>query len=61
MHPDQQRTSFLQRVHMDAPLLFALLITAVVSIFTVYSASGENLGMTERQAIRVGAAFSPCS
>ncbi|MDN7123338.1 rod shape-determining protein RodA [Pseudidiomarina terrestris] len=57
MHPDQQRTSILQRLHMDAPLLIALLITAVVSIVTVYSASGEDLGMTQRQAIRVGAAF----
>ncbi|RUO59448.1 rod shape-determining protein RodA [Pseudidiomarina insulisalsae] len=54
---DHQRSSWLQRLHMDVPLLIALLITAAVSLITVYSASGESLAMTERQAVRVGAAF----
>ncbi|WP_411358766.1 rod shape-determining protein RodA [Pseudidiomarina salilacus] len=57
MHHDHQRPSLLQRLHIDAPLFIALLITGLVSIVTVYSASGQDLGMTERQAIRIGAAF----
>lgn len=57
MLPDQQRTSWLQRLHIDPPLFLALLVISVVSLFTVYSASGESMAMTERQVIRVGAAF----
>lgn len=54
---DQQHTSWLQRLHIDPPLFLALILISVVSLFTVYSASGESLAMTERQVIRVGAAF----
>lgn len=57
MLPDLQRTSWLQRLHIDPPLFLALLITSLVSLVTVYSASGESIAMTERQIIRVGAAF----
>ncbi|WP_258807141.1 rod shape-determining protein RodA [Pseudidiomarina sp. CB1] len=57
MLPEQQQTSWLQRLHIDPPLFLALLAISVVSLFTVYSASGESIAMTERQVIRVGAAF----
>lgn len=57
MLADQQRTSWLQRLHIDPPLFLALVIISVVSLITVYSASGESMAMTERQVIRVGAAF----
>lgn len=57
MLADQQRTSWLQRLHIDPPLFLALVIISVVSLITVYSASGESMAMTERQVIRIGAAF----
>ncbi len=56
--PDQnERQSWLQRFHIDGPLFVALLAVAVISLFTVYSASGQSIEMTERQAIRIALAF----
>lgn len=49
--------SWWQRFHIDGPLLFGLVLLALVSIATVYSASGQDLAMTERQAFRIGLAF----
>lgn len=58
MPADSQPNSWLRRIHLDAPLLLALIAISAVSLVTVYSASGENLAMMERQAIRIGAAFA---
>src|SRR5690606_2926098 len=49
--------SWWQRFHIDGPLLFGLVVLALISLATVYSASGQDLAMTERQAFRIGLAF----
>lgn len=49
--------SWWQRFHIDGPLLLGLVVLALISLATVYSASGQDLAMTERQAFRIGLAF----
>ncbi len=51
------RRSLAERLHLDTPLLLCLLILAVISLFVLYSASGQNIDVIWRQAIRLGAAF----
>ncbi|KFZ31546.1 rod shape-determining protein RodA [Pseudidiomarina salinarum] len=54
---ERERNPWLQRLHIDGPLLVALLALAALSLVTVYSASGQDWQMTERQGIRIGIAF----
>jgi cell elongation-specific peptidoglycan biosynthesis regulator RodA len=58
MRSNQQKNKWLQRFHIDGPLFLGLLALAVLSLITVYSASGQDLAMTERQLIRIGLAFT---
>ena len=51
------RSTLAERLHIDIPLLLCLLILAVVSLFVLYSASGQNIDIIWRQAVRLGAAF----
>ncbi len=59
---DEGGTRFLARLlralHLDGPLLLALLIVAAGGLVALYSASGENMDMVWRQAIRIGLAFA---
>ena|SRR5690554_2783112 len=57
MQTAKQQNKWLQRFHIDGPLFMGLLILAVLSAVTVYSASGEEWSMTQRQIIRIGIAF----
>lgn len=57
MHSAEHNNKWLQRFHIDGPLVLALLALAVISAFTVYSASGQEWDMTQRQVIRIGLAF----
>lgn len=50
--------SWLTRLHLDAPLLVALLIVAGGGLFVLYSASGENLSQVTRQGMRLAISFS---
>lgn len=54
---ERQRHRWLSRFHIDGPLFLALLVLALLSLVTVYSASGQDLAMTERQVVRIGLAF----
>ncbi|RUO41394.1 rod shape-determining protein RodA [Pseudidiomarina aestuarii] len=54
---ERERNPWLQRFHIDGPLFVALLVLAAVSLVTVYSASGQNVAMLERQVMRIGVAF----
>ena len=47
----------MHRLHIDLPLLFALLILAGVGLFVLYSASGQDDSMILRQLIRLALAF----
>ncbi len=44
----------LWRIHMDLPLMLALVLLSAVGLFILYSASGENIQTLYRQATRIG-------
>ncbi|WP_336333001.1 rod shape-determining protein RodA [Pseudomonas putida] len=50
----RRRASFLQRIHVDGPLLVILLTLAAGSLFVLYSASGKNLDLLLKQATSFG-------
>lgn len=45
------------RWHIDAPLIIGLLMCLALSLFVLYSASGQHASMLEAQLIRTGLAF----
>ena len=45
--------NFWQRLHLDLPLLLGLLALMCFGLFVIYSASGEDPGMLERQMVRM--------
>jgi len=51
------KTSFSQRIHIDIPLLLALLTLMAFSLTIVYGASGQNIAMMKAQLIRMGIAL----
>ena len=51
------KISFLQRIHIDGWLLVGLLVLSGVGLFTLYSASGQDMGQMQRQFIRLGLSF----
>lgn len=50
----RRRASFLQRIHVDGPLLLILLTLAAGSLFVLYSASGKNWDLLMMQATSFG-------
>ncbi|KAF7774330.1 rod shape determining protein RodA [Pseudoalteromonas citrea] len=56
MTPLNYKRTFWQKVHLDWPLLLALVIMMLGSLTVVYSASGQNLGMMTRHATRMAGA-----
>jgi len=52
------RRTLAETLHLDAPLLICLLALSVVSLFVLYSASGQNIDIVWRQVVRLGVAFS---
>ena len=50
----RRRASFLQRIHVDGPLLIILLTLAAGSLFVLYSASGKNWDLLLKQATSFG-------
>ena len=57
MSDSKQVQPFLVRCHIDLPLLLGLLMTLGMSLFVLYSASGQHVEMLERQIIRTSLAF----
>lgn len=49
--------TFLQKVHLDATLLIALISLTIVGLFVLYSASNQNMHIVDRQIIRFGIAY----
>ena len=45
----------LQRMHLDAPLLAAVVVLCVLGLVVLYSASGQDLGVVFRQSLRIAA------
>lgn len=44
---------FLQRIHLDGPLLFALLLLATIGLIVIYSAGSQDSGLMLRQIVRL--------
>ena len=49
--------TILRKLHIDIPLFIALSLTAVLSFIILYSAGGQDMGVLNRQAARIGLAF----
>ena len=49
--------SLSQRLHIDVPLLFGLLVLCSVGLLVLYSASGQDMALIYRQATRMGLAL----
>jgi rod shape determining protein RodA len=47
----------LERMHIDIPLFFVLLLISSLSFVILYSAGSQEMGLLVRQAVRVGLAF----
>lgn len=56
---DRRRSRlFVRGLHMDIPLLVALVLLAALGLITLYSASGQDTELLTRQCIRLGIAFT---
>jgi len=55
---ERQRNPILARLHIDGPLLLALLALSAVSLVVIYSAGGQNQDLVIRQATRIGFSFA---
>lgn len=44
---------FLQRIHLDGPLLFSLMLLAAIGLIVIYSAGSQDSGLMLRQIIRL--------
>nr|VFK79488.1 MAG: rod shape determining protein RodA [Candidatus Kentron sp. SD] len=51
------RPTFSQRLHLDVPLVFGLILLSLIGLLVLYSASGQDLQLIARQGIRLGVAF----
>ncbi len=49
---------FVRGLHLDIPLLIALLALAAIGLVILYSASGQDSGLLLRQGLRLGLAFA---
>lgn len=54
MNQHNKPQSLFQKIHIDIPLLLGLLALFSFGIFVIYSASGANAAMMDRQLIRMG-------
>ena len=45
------------RLHIDFTLLMGIIVLLIIGLVILYSASGENMAMMQRQGIRLGVAF----
>ena len=55
---DASRSGWQYRLHLDAPLLFALIAVSVLGLIVLYSAGGGDMALVERQLVRLGIAFT---
>jgi rod shape determining protein RodA len=49
---------FIQRAHIDLTLLVALLLLAGLGLTVLFSASGQDAGLLQRQGVRLAAGFA---
>ncbi|MCD6055157.1 MAG: mrdB [Gammaproteobacteria bacterium] len=56
-NPDYRHHTFLQRLHIDGPLLGGLLLLVGIGLIILFSAASESYEMITRQSFRLGLAF----
>jgi rod shape determining protein RodA len=54
---DASHGGWQYRLHIDAPLLFALAGVSTLGLIVLYSAGGEDMLLVQRQMLRLGIAF----
>ena len=54
----QRRRSLSQSLHIDPSLLLGLLLLSGISLFVLYSASGQDIDLVWRQVVRLGVGFT---
>jgi len=57
-HEDASKRGWQYRLHLDAPLLFALISVCAYGLIVLYSAGGGSIEIVERQLMRLGIAFT---
>lgn len=53
LDPSSENRSFFQKIHIDLPLVLAVILLMFFSLVIMYSASGQNMAMMERQGMRM--------
>ncbi|WPC73331.1 rod shape-determining protein RodA [Vibrio porteresiae] len=53
LDPSSENRSFFQKIHIDLPLVLAVILLMFFSLIIMYSASGQNMAMMERQGMRM--------
>ncbi|MCR5537210.1 MAG: rod shape-determining protein RodA [Succinivibrio sp.] len=53
----QPHTNIFARYHIDMPIILGMILALCLSLFVLYSASGQQMDMLIRQVIRTGAAL----
>ena len=49
--------SFIQKIHIDVPLLFGIIVLSMIGFLVLYSASGQDTGLIFRRSIHLGMAL----
>ncbi len=57
VNSNTHRSNFLARHHIDLTIIFGMFMALCLSLFVLYSASGQEADMLVRQILRTGAAF----
>ncbi|WP_371188984.1 rod shape-determining protein RodA [Thalassotalea maritima] len=52
-----KRKTLMERIHIDLPLLFGLLVLMSLGLAVIYSAGGQDMDLVVRQVIRLGVAL----
>ncbi|ACX88893.1 peptidoglycan glycosyltransferase MrdB [Pectobacterium parmentieri] len=58
MTDSQQKGSFWAKIHIDLPFLLCILALLGYSLFVLWSASGQDVGMMERKVIQIVLGFT---
>ncbi|HYQ71810.1 MAG TPA: rod shape-determining protein RodA [Gammaproteobacteria bacterium] len=57
-HDDASQRGWQYRAHLDAPLLITLVALSAMGLIVLYSAGGGDIGLIERQLVRLGIAYT---
>ncbi len=56
-YPTPRSGNLLAGLHIDLPLLTSLVLLAICGLVVLYSASDQDMGLVQRQSIRLGVGF----